>query len=72
MWVRLKKELRWLILTSVVSLPLSLVFWLLYRLNDLEDGALNIKVFWAGFVVMFGCVYVARILIRFIKNAVEA
>jgi hypothetical protein len=72
MRVRLKKELRWLMLTFVVSLPLSLVFWLLYRLNDLEDGALNIKVFWVGFVVMFGCVYVARILIRFIKNAVEA
>jgi hypothetical protein len=72
MWARLKKELRWLMLTSLVSLPLSLLFWLLYRQHDLEDKALNNQVFWTGFFVMFGCVYVARVLVRFIKNAVEA
>jgi hypothetical protein len=72
MWLRLKKELRWLMLTSLMALPLSLVYWLLYRLNDLEAGALTLKVFWTGFGVMFCCVYVARILIRFLKNAAEA
>lgn len=72
MWPRLMKELRWLILATLLALPLSLLFWLLYRLNDTKNGALTMKVFWAGFGVMFGCIYVTRILVRFVKNAAEA
>jgi hypothetical protein len=72
MWPRLKKELRWLMLASLLSLPLSLLFWLLYRLNDAENASLTMKVYWTGYGVMFGCIYVARILVRFVKNAVQA
>ena len=72
MWARLNKELRWLMLTSLLALPLSLLFWLLYRLNDPEHGDLTMEVYWTGFGVMFGCIYVARILVRFVKNAAQA
>jgi hypothetical protein len=72
MWPRLKKELRWLMLASMLSFPLSLVFWLLYRLNYTKDGNLTMKVFWTGFGVMFVCIYVTRIVNRFVKNAMSA
>lgn len=72
MWARLKKELGWFVLACLLSLPLSLLFWLLYRLNDSGNGALTMKVYWAGCLVMFCCIYVARIIVRFLKNAAAA
>jgi len=72
MWPRLKKEFGWLLLSCLLSLLCSPLYWLLYRLNDLENGAMTMKVYWAGCMVVVGCIYIARFVIRFLKNAAEA
>jgi hypothetical protein len=72
MWARLKKELGWLVLAILLSLLGSPLFWLLYRLNDLENGEMTMKVYWVGCMVVIGCIYIARFVIRFLKNAAEA
>jgi hypothetical protein len=73
MWPRLMKEIRWFFLSAVLSIPLSFVYFFMYRLNDAgvgDTGGLTMKVYLTGCLVMFLAVYVARVVIRFVKNAV--
>lgn len=73
MWPRLIKELRWFFVSIVLSLPLSFIYYALYRMNDIRgEGAANLttRVYLTGCLVMFLSIYVARVVIRFVKNAV--
>lgn len=71
MWQRVAKELRWFLMALVASAPLSLLFWLLNRLivsADGEPAPLSMRLFLIGWAVMFVCLYVGRVVVRFMRD----
>jgi hypothetical protein len=73
MWPRFMKEVRWFFLSAVLAIPLSFVYYMMYILNEVEGPDaknLTMRVYLTGWLVMFFAVYVARVVIRFVKNAV--
>jgi ABC-type tungstate transport system substrate-binding protein len=64
------KELMWFIITSILAVPLSFVFLMLFKLtssnpklNEVEK-VFTIQLFMIGWLVMFLCVYIVRIVIK--------
>jgi len=64
------KELMWFIIASILAVPLSFVFLLLFKLTS-SNPKLNkikkvftIQLFMIGWLVMFLCVYIVRIVIK--------
>ncbi len=64
------KELMWFIIASILAVPLSFVFLMLFKLtssnpklNEVEK-VFTIQLFMIGWLVMFLCVYVGRIVIK--------
>lgn len=71
MWQTLAKEFRWFLAALVLSAPLSLLFWLLNRTIMPPDGIpqpLSARIFGIGWAVMFACLYVGRITVRFVRD----
>lgn len=71
MWQTLAKEFRWFLAALVLSAPLSLLFWLLHRTIATADGVsatLTVRIFGIGWAVMFVCLYVGRITVRFLRD----
>lgn len=71
MWQRVAKELRWFLMALVASAPLSLLFWLLHRLildANGEPAPLSMRLFLIGWGVMFVCLYVGRVVVRFMRD----
>ena len=63
------KELMWFIIASILAVPLSFVFLLLFKLtssnpklNEVEK-VFTIQLFMIGWLVMLLCVYIVRIVI---------
>lgn len=64
------KELMWLIIASILAVPLSFVFIMLFKLtssnpklNEVEK-VFTIQLFMIGWLVMFLCIYIVRIVIK--------
>ena len=64
------KELMWFIIASILAVPLSFVFLMLFKLtssnpklNEIEK-VFTIQLFMIGWLVMFLCVYIVRIVIK--------
>jgi len=64
------KELMWFIIASILAVPLSFVFLMLFKLtssnpklNEVEK-VFTIQLFMIGWLVMFLCVYIVRIVIK--------
>jgi len=64
------KELMWFILASILAVPLSFVFLLLFKLtssspklNEIEK-IFTIQLFMIGWLVMFLCIYIVRIVVK--------
>ena len=64
------KELMWFIIASILAVPLSFVFLLLFKLtssnpklNEVEK-VFTIQLFMIGWLVMFLCIYIVRIVIK--------
>ena len=64
------KELMWFIIASILAVPLSFVFLVLFKLtssnpklNEVEK-IFTIQLFMIGWLVMFLCVYIVRIVIK--------
>ena len=64
------KELIWFIIASILAVPLSFVFLVLFKLtssnpklNEVEK-IFTIQLFMIGWLVMFLCVYIVRIVIK--------
>ena len=71
MWQTLAKEFKWFLAALVLSAPMSLLFWLLNRTIAAADGApapLTARIFGVGWAVMFVCLYVGRITVRFLRD----
>jgi ABC-type tungstate transport system substrate-binding protein len=64
------KELMWFIIASILAVPLSFVFLMLFKLtssnpklNEVEK-VFTIQLFMIGWLVMFLCIYIVRIVIK--------
>ncbi|MEY3323681.1 MAG: hypothetical protein RLZZ417_3264 [Bacteroidota bacterium] len=64
------KELMWFIIASILSVPLSFVFLMLFKLtssnpklNEVEK-VFTIQLFMIGWIVMFICIYIVRIVVK--------
>lgn len=64
------KELMWFIIASILAVPLSFVFVMLFKLtssnpklNEVEK-VFTIQLFMIGWLVMFLCIYIVRIVIK--------
>lgn len=64
------KELMWFIIASILAVPLSFVFIMLFKLtssnpklNEVEK-VFTIQLFMIGWLVMFLCIYIVRIVIK--------
>lgn len=71
MWRLLAREFKWFLSALVLSAPLSLLFWLLNRTIVTADGVpvpLSIRLFLIGWGVMFVCMYVGRVTVRFMRD----
>lgn len=71
MWQLLAKEFKWFLAALVLSAPLTLLFWLLHRTIVPPDGGqppLSTRLFLIGWGVMFICMYVGRVTVRFMRD----
>jgi len=64
------KELMWFIIASILAVPLSFVFLMLFKLtssnpklNEVEK-VFTIQLFMIGWLVMLLCLYIVRIVIK--------
>lgn len=64
------KELMWFIIASILAVPLSFVFLMLFKLtssnpklNEVEK-VFTIQLFMIGWLVMVLCIYIVRIVIK--------
>jgi ABC-type sugar transport system permease subunit len=64
------KELMWFIIASVLAVPLSFVFLGLLKLTSANPGlnevekVFTVQLFMIGWLVMFICVYIVRIVVK--------
>ena len=75
MWERIFRELKWFFTALALSSMLSLAFFLFYRMIETPEGeaqAFTLKVYLAGWLTMFACLYVGRVMVRFLKVVMNA
>ena len=67
---KILNELMWFIIASILAVPLSFVFLMLFKLtssnpklNEVEK-VFTIQLFMIGWLVMFLCIYIVRIVIK--------
>ena len=64
------KELMWFIIASILAVPLSFVFLGMLKLTSANPGlnqvekVFTIQLFMIGWLVMFICVYIVRIVVK--------
>lgn len=69
-WERIFRELKWFFTALALSSILSFVYFLFYRMIEAPDGTVpefTLKVYLAGWLTMFCCLYAGRVMVRFLK-----
>ena len=72
---RIVRELKWFFTALATSSLLSILYYIVYSTIETADGAgpeFTLRVYLVGWLTLFACLYVGRIMVRFLKVVMSA